>query len=260
VRARHPVFQMPIERGAPVWRYFDFPKFVSLLKERSLYFCRADLLGDPPEGSFTRAREVERERVLASLPTGKAKEEKAVAFGRHANLNAAVLKGTYVNCWHQGDHESMALWRGYGGGPCGVAIRSTVDLLDRLIPEQFDPAPSPTWEANAILIGAVRYVDYASELERVPNDDNAYAPFVCKSVAYEHESEIRALFMDFVRDDVTELPAGRSIPVDLESLILQVIVSPLSPDWFGPLVNDTCQRFGARVTVGHSTVGEAPVY
>ena len=66
--------------------------------------------------------------------------------------------------------------------------------------------------------------------------------------------------MDFVRDDVTELPAGRSIPVDLESLILQVIVSPLSPDWFGPLVNDTCQRFGARVTVGHSTVGEAPVY
>ena len=42
------------ERCAPeteLWRYMDFAKFVSMLEQRSIYFARADVLGDPFEGA-----------------------------------------------------------------------------------------------------------------------------------------------------------------------------------------------------------------
>src|SRR6266478_4615364 len=34
-----------------LWRYMDFAKFVALLEQRAVYFCRADLLGDRFEGA-----------------------------------------------------------------------------------------------------------------------------------------------------------------------------------------------------------------
>jgi hypothetical protein len=38
-------YELPPD-NTPIWRYLDFAKFVLLLTERSLFFCRADLLGD----------------------------------------------------------------------------------------------------------------------------------------------------------------------------------------------------------------------
>jgi hypothetical protein len=43
-------FDQP-EPDSTIWRYLDFPRFVSLLTTRSLFLPRADLLGDPFEGS-----------------------------------------------------------------------------------------------------------------------------------------------------------------------------------------------------------------
>lgn len=255
MRAEHPVFQPPEDPEAKVWRYFDFPKFVSMLKEESLYFCRADLLGDPLEGSFTRAREAERQRLLADPPEGRTREDLEAVFRHIAATTAAVPPCAYVNCWHQGDHESMAMWRGYGGGPYGVAIRSTARLLDQVLPERFGPNL-----ANDIYIGQVRYLDYESVLERVPEEQNAYAPFVCKSVVYQHEHEVRAVLLDLVVMGQDDTPRGRLVPVDLPSLVEHVTVSPLAPDWFESVVGETCKRFGYQFAVGRSTAWGAPIY
>jgi hypothetical protein len=70
MREPHPVFTERVEPAELIWRYFDFPKFVSLLNRRALYFSRADLLGDSLEGSFTKAREAERQRLLDNPPEG----------------------------------------------------------------------------------------------------------------------------------------------------------------------------------------------
>ncbi len=51
----HPVFLSPDDPNIKVWRYLDFTKYVSLLETRSLYFSRSDRLGDPFEGSLSRA-------------------------------------------------------------------------------------------------------------------------------------------------------------------------------------------------------------
>ena len=39
---------------AVLWRYMSFTKFVSLLTKKSLFFARADKLGDPFEGSLSQ--------------------------------------------------------------------------------------------------------------------------------------------------------------------------------------------------------------
>lgn len=36
---------------AKLWRYMDFTKFVAMLNNKALYFCRLDHLGDPFEGA-----------------------------------------------------------------------------------------------------------------------------------------------------------------------------------------------------------------
>ena len=67
MRNSHPSLDRDLPPDAVLWRYMDFPKFVSMLKEGALWFSRADLLGDPLEGSFTQAREMERQRMLENL-------------------------------------------------------------------------------------------------------------------------------------------------------------------------------------------------
>ena len=172
MRERHPIFDCALDPGATLWRYFDLPKFLATLQQRALYFSRADLLGDPMEGSFTRARAAEREALLANPPKGRTREGLEAVFNHNSRFDARTRLAVYVNCWHLGDHESMAMWQGYGGGAYGVAIRSTFGRLDAALAERFGGS-----HGKDIFLGRVRYLDYLSITERVPNEHNAYAPF-----------------------------------------------------------------------------------
>jgi hypothetical protein len=255
MRQTHPAIDSAVEPGATVWRYFDFPKFVSFISNRGLWFSRADLLGDPLEGSFTRAREAERRRYLANPPEGQTPEELGRIFAHNSAIYARNVRCAYVNCWHLGDHESMALWRGYGGGPYGVAVRTTFGSLSNLLPLSFGDTP-----IEAIFMARVRYIDYASEVLQIDEPYNMFAPFVWKSLAYENESEVRALFIDvsgYFRDDP---PKGHLVGVDLQKLVQQVTVSPLAPDWFAEAVGATCARFGFRFDIQRSIVYREPIY
>ncbi len=255
MREEHPVFDTKIDVDTVIWRYFDFPKFVSLLQSRALYFSRANLLGDPLEGSVTRAREAARRRLLQNPPKGRSREELERVFEHNARIVRQAPGCTYINCWHMGDHESMAMWLGYGGGPYGVAIRSTFGLLDDLLPIDFPDSPMPH-----VFIGRVKYIDYQSEEQQVPEEYNAYGPFLCKSIPYQHESELRAVFADMSFFDRSDAPPGHLIPLDVEGLICGVTVSPLSPPWFDGVVNETCGRFGCPANVSRSSVFGEPIY
>ena len=51
----HSELAIPDNPDAKIWRYLDFTKFLSMLEDRSLYFCRLDILAeiDPYEGLYT---------------------------------------------------------------------------------------------------------------------------------------------------------------------------------------------------------------
>lgn len=141
----------------------------------------------------------------------------------------------YINCWHQGDHESMALWRGYGGGPYAIAIRTTFGLLDSLLPEKFrgtgggpnparldDPMPE-----TPIYLGPVRYIDHTSTTLRMEHEDNLFGPLAYKSVAYASENEVRAIHWNVPGFDASgqlPLPPGLLVPIDLHKLVTDTVV------------------------------------
>jgi hypothetical protein len=98
----HDLFVPPDEPHSSIWRYLDFTKLVSLLETRALHFSRADLLGDPYEGSWpslnVRARPGWWPKDL---------EVSSEQFGEVARRNRFR---TYINCWNQSEGESAALW------------------------------------------------------------------------------------------------------------------------------------------------------
>src|SRR5260370_23091489 len=57
---------IPSDQAVKIWRYMDLAKFVGLVDRDTLFFSRADLLGDPFEGSVTQAELLAREMDLKS--------------------------------------------------------------------------------------------------------------------------------------------------------------------------------------------------
>ena len=264
MRASHPSLDRDLPADDVLWRYMDFPKFVSMLNEGALWFSRADLLGDPLEGSFTQAREVERQRILENPPEGRTRKELEDVFRHNARITSDGRLLIYINCWHRGNHESMALWQGYGGGPYTLAVCTTFGLLDSLLPEKFSGssvvaggAPAAVDDepphAMAVYLTQVRYIDHRSTTDRL--DNNLFTPFAFKSVSYAHESEVRALYWNVPGIDMTTgqwtCPPGLFVPVSLRELVTDVVVSPLAPAWFAPLCEacstDTSFRLRSRL-------------
>lgn len=111
--AHHPELPDPPSNDTVLWRYMDFTKFVSLLEKSALFFCRADLLVDPFEGSISPQTPP---AVPSNLTEG---------LVRLLPLDLReVARLTYVSCWHTGDFESEAMWRLYARERDGIAIKT----------------------------------------------------------------------------------------------------------------------------------------
>lgn len=247
---KHPPFDTTL------WRYMDFAKFVSLLEKQSLFFTRADKLGDPFEGAWSDIN-------LKVLEL----EEKAA---RDGNLPAATLawrlvvrstkqerRFTLVNCWHAGDHESEAMWRLYSGLGYGLAIKTD---FKSLVHSFTDRVPD--------IIANVEYLSYENEM--MPW--SLQAPFLHKRLSFAHEQEVRAIirchnYKETDRPDVREIDysedvcdVGLPFAVDPADLIHEVVVSPYAQSWMLDLIRAVSERYGVRKPVSPSAMVRIPVW
>jgi hypothetical protein len=226
-----------------LWRYSNFTKFVSLISTRTLWFARADLLGDPFELSvpqwvpaLTYNSETEQ---LEQMPPEMI-EKLAAGFRQ-------VRSWVTVNCWYSGDRDSAAMWTTFGSAQDGVAVRSSVDQLRNAV--QFE---------KDLYIGAVSYFDYG--LADVPPQaesidwGNQLSYTFMKRDAFQHEKEIRAVVWDRVNTDLQ----GHPVPVDLSTLIDEVTVAPFAEQWFVELVERYLEERGLEVPVARSDIGSEP--
>ena len=214
-----------------LWRYMDFPKFVSLLDTSSLFFSRADLLGDPFEGVLAKAN-------IETLPDRYGPEVAASMREVLPHMRSRTV-GTFVNCWHWNDFESDAMWKIYAQQSAGVAIRTDFGSLSGSFTDD-----------QTIYIGRVNYIDYGAGF--VP-EGNIFGPLLYKRNHFEHEREVRAMTS-------ASLPLGkepgRHAKVDLTKLIHEVRVSPLAPGWFAELVISIVPKFNLNVPVASSSLAE----
>jgi hypothetical protein len=239
----HPAFIAPPQRRVRLWRYTDFTKYVDFLERRALFFSRSDVLGDPYEGSRSHANvTLQAEKYQPPLPETVRKQLSA--------SNVWARQWTFINCWHQNDGESAAMWRLYTRSNEAVAITTTFDQLHEALPED-------------AFVGSVQYIDYAKDW--LP-EGNTYFPFIHKRLSFTHEREVRAVIQTMPTDGGRILvgrgnpDVGKLVQVNVETLVNEVLVAPTAPDWFLELVERTTTRCGLKAAVGRSSLDKPPVF
>src|SRR5579871_3476871 len=125
---QHPCFRLPTNKDIPIWRYMDLGKYLAMLDCGSLYFARANKLGDPFEGAPTTRMVTVREYIRANKTTDPAlasyKDVPDYALNWGGIFQHGVQKHL-VNCWHMNEYESAAMWKLYSSSSEAVCVQST---------------------------------------------------------------------------------------------------------------------------------------
>ncbi len=273
------VFSQPDDK-ARIWHYMDFTKFISMLENGSLFFSRADCLGDPFEGHYGgmnklfldnkksmrpivllskeealsrldeehRTKAVEEERKTGKFPeiTRFYDEEEQAQFDEEREqkwqLVEKLRKQMMISCWCLSDHESAALWKLYSKSDDCVAITTLFGHLRKHLPDH-------------LLVGKVNYVDLNSHFI---SEADVHYPFMHKRISFEHEHELRIMFRQTPDENDFDTPApepGEWInPINLETLIGAVLISPSATAWFKELVEKVVKRYKLDLTVRQSAL------
>lgn len=236
----HPTLQVP-DRATQIWRYMQFPKFVSLLLSESLFFTRINNFKDDPwEGRYPDKNFDRDLHVAAGLAEGLSAEDaqkKADVMVNSRSMFQNQRAGFAVSCWHANETESDAFWRIYSRMDEGIAIRSTVgNLIDSLESQQ----------KRNVYVSRVTYMDYRSGT--VPMG-NAFFPALYKRSSFSHENEIRAFNWEPQASKTTparvfESDSGESVPIAIDKLITDILISPSAPLWFFEDVKRLLQKLG----------------
>ncbi|NLV07518.1 hypothetical protein GOC83_15390 [Haloarcula rubripromontorii] len=237
-----------------VWRYLDFYQFVSILEREQVYFSALSEFSDPFEGSFPVADSIE----------ANSGDERVKRF-RERFPNCV-----FANCWHINNRESAAMWGQYDDR--GIAIKTNVkNLRDSFVRY-----------LKGIHFFDVKYIDYEEESMDFYHRLDAYR---CKRKSYEHEQELRAIFIEYPphpnteTDDMPEeyddsfeyitrqepIPedqytSGQFHDVDVTSLIQEVRINPWNDNKFIELVKSVTENHGLDVPVTQSSLSDDPLY
>ena len=252
-----------------IWKYIDLSKFISLISSHSLWFARLDYNWgvDPFEGKIPKAQwEVMRNDITTTnfapqfvgnnkYQLGGTKEDGMTQIP-HADviegnielqkfLHENTVYNSYITCWNVSPNESYHMWKLYCNHHNGIAVKSTIGRLKEALGEN---------KNYSIIGGLVEYLDYNTGVPKVSN--NAISHVFCKTLPYSFENEFRLCLWDtgYVNDviddkapysidskviekEINKYRPGYKVPLDLEHLIMELVVSPHSDPWFHDLIN-----------------------
>ena len=230
---------------AVLWRYMSFTKFASLMTKKALFFARADKLGDPFEGSLSWLNVELFPYIHGSMPT-EYQDTLRIYFRN-------LPRFTLINCWHENETESDAMWKLYAGNGEGVAIKTTYRLLKESLTGK-----------GLTYLRRVNYVNYDTTRIR---DNDPTPPFIHKRRSFEHEREVRAIIRkqylrnnEIIVDGPDICDVGIYIDVEVNTVIQEVFVPPYADDWFRDLVQAIAETYGLQAPVRRSTLSAQPVW
>ncbi|MDT8837801.1 hypothetical protein ParKJ_10290 [Paraburkholderia fungorum] len=222
-----------------LWRYLDMAKFLDLLQNNTLYFCRGDRFADKYEGAFT-------ESIKHAIEEAFHKNQIDMSVAEFKNQ---LRQRVFVNCWHASSDDSMAMWSLYGKSAAAVAITTTVGRLRDAIKLAKLP--------HAINIAKVEYVKHWRDPALVFKPYSNV--FAYKLKAYDYEREVRVIIDRFDEYlDATALPEAMSAVVSLPALLRSIVVSPEASPWFVKLVDDIVRKYDVSVPVRRSKLAFDP--
>jgi hypothetical protein len=261
----HPI-NISVNKNDPntLWRYMSLDNFELMLKEGSLFFCRADCFQDSFEGSLPqkeiehRPKESKRLDEIFNQPI-KSETEYQQKEEFYKQLHLKQRQSIAVNCWHMNDDENDAMWKAYQKeGQC-VAIKTTITILVNTIQD----IPENTG------ISKIRYIDYKKDTfyhpEEFPHlEYNTLTPLVHKRKGiYSFENELRLYTLaheGLIDEEFWELQPkfnGIDIKIELNKLVQSVIISPYSVQ-LKSKVENLIQKYNYRFILEESTILSQP--
>ena len=241
---RHPAFKRPAKSAMKIWRFMSLAKFIWLIEKNALFFCRSDLLGDPFEGHHSRVSV-----HLLSDVTRAAEQDPTIAWrldnDPDFDFRQLDKKTVFVNCWHMNEQDSLEMWKLYAPQKDSVCIQSHVKSLASLLPDK-------------CFLGAVNYIDY--------DNDSIFIRYgiehiVHKRQVYMHERELRAvLWTQRIKHSFPVGDGGIAVPVDLNSLIQNILVSPNSDLATMEVLVCLARKYAIRAPIQKSNLYAPPDY
>ena len=235
----HPSFESPENENEKIWRFMDFTKFIDVLVNQSLYFCRTDLMNDPFEGIYPFYR---IEDVLKNVKNEQENQPIRDFFKSYQTWR----KLSFLSCWYMGDVEPASMWKLYTSSNQGIVIQSTFKkLINSFVNNQkFD-----------IFIGKVNYIDYK---ETIIPWGNILDPLLYKRHNFKHERELRAVVVDSESLTKDTPIMGHRVETNLGELIEDIRIAPESPDWFKNIVQTLTKKFDLNKIISNSELDERP--
>jgi hypothetical protein len=243
-----------IDGNPTIWRYMDFTKFVYMLENQSLYFCRSDRLGDKFEGSYPNQN-------LEKLK----KEHGQDVIESTKEYNDLVGKNIYINCWHINNKESLAMWKVYLKSNEGVAIKTSV--------KKFCTALLKNTNNIDMYANKVTYIDYLTE--NLWTEEQFAGPYFYKRNLFDYEQEFRAIIsnMDnlqsmsinggphtwYLDTSIKSWKEGMEINVPIQEMIEEIFVAPDSPEWFKKLVENVAVKYNLPNKVKRSALEDEKI-
>ena len=260
-----------INKNQKLWRYMTLDRLINLLDTQKLFFTPIKYYAssDPFEGLLPKASldaiagvlkdsqielieniiKVKNHALSISPLPDEVKSDAALEFdklrgdiesypARMESVYFNLMSCVVVNCWHQNDFESEAMWKLYSDSHKGIAIQTTAEsLLDSVI----DP------RSSAIYFSEIKYINYDSP-DLKPGDCvvNGNIGPLLKRTAFQHENEARLYFspkMNYSKPDEAK-PAPEFIAVDINKLIHKVFISPYASEPFPSSVKCVLKMFG----------------
>lgn len=232
------MFNTP-EDSAIVWRYLDFEKFVDLILNQELFFCRSDKFDDPYEGYLQLKGFENNPEILTS-------DEKTKKF-------------YFLNCWHINELQSDAMWRIFLKTNNGIAIKTTVGRIKNSLEKTPDD----------VFIGKVYYRDFDEvtftdllfeEQNKVGEKGGSMSQFNYKRISFEHERELRLFYIDMpiphaVKDGIPRDPIEhKKVKVNVDALIDLIVISPFADPWFGGLLERLVKKLEINAEINYSNL------
>lgn len=267
LHAEHPTFKPPDNMDGRIWRYMDFPRFVSILDRKALFFVKASKFRDLYEGTVPKYNDLNRASVYEEQSNSFLNEEQ---FKRFIETMPSTMKSVFkawreiilINSWHYNEYESAAMWDLYSQANAGIAVQSTYRKLRDSFQNNTD---------DTIWIGKVNYLDFNKEWM---NEWNILEAFVIKRKSFAQENEIRAVTSlpddhlgEKVLSEVDKERArvnpskprivnpkeltdrGKYVSTDLDILIENIYVSPSAEKWFKEVVGSLVSKYGPSKNV-----------
>lgn len=275
-----------LDMDSQLWRYMSLDKLIDLLDSETLFFTPLSYYTqtDPFEGypppivlesiknTFEKQHstlEIDhqiRENLLETITDEKRRKEyqKSLCENREQinelktlprTIFQKLTKSVAVNCWHNNNVESEAMWKLYSDGGKGIAIETTTKLL-------FETIKNSSAEEK-IIIGAVKYLDFSDRQLKLIDcySDGHIIPLV-KRKSFSHEQEVRAFITQKLKTSEikTHQPSHKKISIKPENLIKKIHISPFAKEPFITAVIAISKKYGlpedivkpSRLLAGHN--------